>query len=58
MDYESLLSEGKDEQAKLIEELGETLTSMSNDQQNEKRASTGESLNKSLSYIPLGMYVI
>jgi len=58
MDYESLLSEGKEEQAKLIEELGETLTSMSNLGQTEARSTTAESLNKSLSYIPLGMYVI
>ena len=58
MDYESLLSEGKDEQAKLIEELGERLTSMSNLGQSEARSTTAESLNKSLSYIPLGMYVI
>ena len=58
MDYESLLSEGKDEQSKLIEELGERLTSMSNLGQSEQRSTTAESLNKSLSYIPLGMYVI
>ena len=58
MDYESLLSEGKDEQSKLIEELGERLTSMSNLGQSEARSTTAESLNKSLSYIPLGMYVI
>ena len=43
---------------KLIEELGERLTSMSNLGQSEARSTTAESLNKSLSYIPLGMYVI
>ena len=46
------------EQSKLIEELGERLTSMSNLGQSEQRSTTAESLNKSLSYIPLGMYVI
>ena len=58
MDYESLLSEGKEEQAKLIEELGERLINMSNQNQNESRASTAESLNKSLQYRPLGLYII
>jgi hypothetical protein len=58
MDYQSLLDEGKDEQAKLIEELGERLTSMSNFGQTEQRASEAESINKSLQYRPLGLYVI
>jgi hypothetical protein len=58
MDYESLLSEGKDEQSKLIEELGERLTSISNEGQLNATSTTGEALNKSLSYIPLGLYVI
>jgi|TARA_R110000787_G_scaffold272432_2_gene379867 hypothetical protein len=58
MDYESLLSEGKDEQSKLIEELGERLTSISNEGQLNAKSTTGEALNKSLSYIPLGLYVI
>ena len=58
MDYESLLSEGKDEQSKLIEELGERLTSMSNQSQTEQRATQAEAINKSLQYRPLGLYVI
>ena len=58
MDYESLLSEGKEEQAKLIEELGERLTSMSNQSQTEQRATQAEAINKSLQYRPLGLYVI
>lgn len=58
MDYESLLSEGKEERDKLKEELKEFLDYLSNDKIMERRAAEAESLNKQLSYRPLGIFVI
>jgi hypothetical protein len=58
MDYESLLSEGKDEQLKLLEDLDKRLERLSNKEQLERKASEAESLNKVLGYKPLGMFVI
>jgi hypothetical protein len=58
MDYESLLSEGKDEQLKLLEDLDNRLERLSNKEQLERKASEAESLNKVLGYKPLGMFVI
>ena len=58
MDYESLLNEGKEEQTKLLEELDKRLERLSNKEQLERRASEAESLNKVLSYKPLGIFVI
>ena len=58
MDYESLLTEGKDEQTKLLEELDNRLERLSNKEQLERKASEAESLNKVLSYKPLGIWII
>jgi hypothetical protein len=58
MDYESLLNEGKDEQTKLLEELDGRLERLNNKEQLERKASEAESLNKSLTYRPLGIFVI
>jgi|TARA_R110002126_G_scaffold177311_4_gene326183 hypothetical protein len=58
MDYESLLNEGKDEQIKLLEDLDKRLERLSNKEQLERKASEAESLNKVLTYKPLGLFVI
>jgi len=58
MDYESLLTEGKDEQTKLLEDLDARLERLSNAKQLELKASEAENLNKSLQYRPLGLFVI
>lgn len=58
MDYESLLTEAKDEQTKLLEDLDARLERLSNAKQLELKASEAENLNKSLSYRPLGLFVI
>jgi len=58
MDYDSLLSEGKEEQLKLLEQLDLRLERLSNLKQLENKGLEAENLNKSLSYRPLGFYVI
>jgi hypothetical protein len=58
MDYDSLLSEGKEEQIKLLEDLDARLERLSNAKQLELKAGEAENLNKSLSYRPLGLFVI
>ena len=58
MDYDSLLSEGKEEQAKLLEDLDARLERLSNAKQLELKAGEAENLNKSLQYRPLGLFVI
>jgi len=58
MDYDSLLSEGKEEQLKLLEQLDLRLERLSNIKQLENKGLEAENLNKSLSYRPLGFYVI
>jgi len=58
MDFDSLLSEGKEEQIKLLEELDARLERLSNVKQLESKALEAENLNKSLTYRPLGLYVI
>ena len=58
MDYDSLLSEGKEEQLKLLEQLDLRLERLSNLKQLENKGIEAESLNKSLSYRPLGLFVI
>jgi len=58
MDYDSLLSEGKEEQLKLLEQLDLRLERLSNLKQLENKGVEAESLNKSLSYRPLGLFVI
>jgi len=58
MDYDSLLNEGKEEQLKLLEDLDARLERLSNAKQLELKAGEAENLNKSLSYRPLGLFVI
>ena len=58
MDYDSLLTEGKEEQLKLLETLDARLERLSNAKQLELKASEAENLNKSLQYRPLGLFVI
>jgi hypothetical protein len=58
MDYDSLLSEGKEEQLKLLEQLDLRLERLSNLKQLENKGIEAENLNKSLSYRPLGLFVI
>jgi hypothetical protein len=58
MDYTSLLDEGKTEQLALFEELKLRLERLSNKEQLERKAFESESLNKSLSYRPLGIFII
>ena len=60
MDYDSLLTESKDEKSKLIEELLARLERLRPDKQMEIQANLAEQLNKSLQYraLPRQMYVI
>jgi len=58
MDYDSLLTEGKEEQTKLLEDLDARLERLSNAKQLELKAGEAENLNKSLQYRPLGLFVI
>jgi hypothetical protein len=58
MDYDSLLNEGKEEQLKLLEQLDLRLERMSNLKMLENKALEAEHTNKSLSYRPLGLFVI
>ena len=61
MEYTDLLTEAKDEYAKLIEELTGRLERLRNDKMLERKALEAESLNKSLGYRPMNpgsMYVI
>jgi hypothetical protein len=60
MDYDSLLTEAKDEKSKLIEELLQRLERLRPDKQMEIQANIAEQLNKSLQYraLPRQMYVI
>jgi hypothetical protein len=63
MDYESLITEGKDEKQKLLEELiGEngTLSRLRPEKQMEKEANIAENLNKQLKFVamPRQIYVI
>jgi len=53
MDYSDLLSEGKEEQSKLIEEIREFLERLRNDKMLERKAQEAENLNKLLSFRPM-----
>ena len=53
MEYADLLSESKDEIAKLVEELMSRLERLRNDKMLERKALEAESLNKSLGYRPI-----
>ena len=54
MDYDSLLSEAKDDKDKLWERLKERLERLQPDKMLERKANESEQLNKSLQYRPLG----
>lgn len=58
MDYESLLSESKEDKAALIERLNERLERLRPEQMLTRKATEAEMLNKSLQYRPLGITVI
>ena len=53
LEYDSLLSESKDEVAKLIEELTVRLERLRNDKMLERKALEAENLNKSLGFRPI-----
>ena len=50
MEYDSLLTESKDEKSKLIEELTQRLERLRPDKMMERQANEAENLNKSLQY--------
>ena len=50
LEYDSLLTESKDEKSKLIEELTQRLERLRPDKMMERQASEAENLNKSLQY--------
>jgi hypothetical protein len=52
LEYDSLLTEGKDEKMKLVEELQTRLERLRPDKMLERRASEAENLNKTLQYRP------
>jgi hypothetical protein len=52
LEYDSLLTEGKDEKMKLVEELQQRLERLRPDKMLERRASEAENLNKTLQYRP------
>lgn len=60
MDYTSLLTEGKDEKSKLIEELMQRLERLRPEKQMEKEALIAENLNKQMKFraMPRQIYVI
>lgn len=58
MEYESLLAEAKEEKANLTTEIKEWLVKLQSDQQLTRKATEAEMLNKVISYVPLGFYVI
>jgi hypothetical protein len=60
LDYESLMTEGKDEKTKLVEELLARLERLRPEKLMEKEALLAESLNKQLKFnaMPRQIYVI
>jgi hypothetical protein len=52
LDYSALLTEGKDEKLKLVEELMQRLERLRPDKMMERKANEAENLNKSLKYRP------
>jgi hypothetical protein len=53
LEYDALLSESKDEVAKLVEELTLRLERLRNDKMLERKALEAENLNKSLGFRPM-----
>lgn len=58
MDYATIATEGKDEEAKLFDELKERLTRLNPQEMMERAASQAENLNKALSYHPFQSPII
>ena len=60
LEYDSLLTEAKDEKSKLLEELMARLERLRPDKMMEREANVAEQLNKSLQYraMPRQIYVI
>ena len=58
MDYESLLSESKDDKVTLMERLNTRLERLRPDAMLTRKANEAEQLNKALQYRPLGITVI
>ena len=58
MDYESLLSESKEDKSALMERLNTRLERLRPDNMLTRKATEAEQLNKTLQYRPLGMIVI
>lgn len=56
LDYESLLSEGVEEEKNIKERLEERLRRLSSEAQLERMANEADSLNKTLKFVPLGFY--
>jgi hypothetical protein len=54
MDYDSLLSESKEDKTALMERLKERLERLMPDKMLERKAAEAENLNKTLQYRPLG----
>jgi lipase chaperone LimK len=54
MDYDSLLSEAKEDKEKLWERLSERLDRLQPDKILERKANEAEQLNKALQFRPLG----
>ena len=53
LDYSSLITEGKDEKSKLVEELIARLERLRPDKILERKGNEAENLNKSLKYRPM-----
>jgi hypothetical protein len=53
LDYSSLLTEGKDEKMKLVEELSQRLERLRPDKMLERKGNEAENLNKSMKYRPI-----
>lgn len=58
MDYDNLLSEGKEEKDKVFEEYSEYLVKLSSDTHLERKANEAENLNKGLGFQPLDWQAI
>jgi len=58
MDYESLLSESREDRTALLERLNTRLERLRPDNMLTRKATEAEQLNKALQYRPLGITVI
>lgn len=58
LDWDSFISEAREDYKTLKDDITEFLTALRSDKQLERRASEAENLNKVLSYVPLGLNYI